>query len=342
MAAAQAAWERNESTEHFNPADPYMTAVAYFNALRELGSARRIVEDEISSRLQTYAGHKRLGEATGLFDNRRIAVEPIELTSRVGTAAVAEAKHKLALGFDEDGCVDVALATNMISVGLDITRLGLMVVSGQPKTTSEYIQATSRVGRDQHRPGLVVTLLNIHKPRDRSHYERFSNYHESFYRGVEATSVTPFSPRAMDRGLPAVVVALARLGIPELTPILAAENVEYYDTETKEIARAVSERAGEHADGLPKDFVNHVQGRVQSLIDDWAKLAHEAGDGGVQFGYTLERNSGVSAPLLREMIDPHRDTLDETQLRFRAPRSLRDVEPSSLLGLKTPEGQDLD
>lgn len=338
MAAAQAAWKENESAEPPNPADPYMTAVAYFNALRELGSARRIVEDEISARLQTYADRKRLGESTGLFDNRRIAIEPVELTSRVGTSAVADAKRKLALSFNEDGCVDVALATNMISVGLDILRLGLMVVSGQPKTTSEYIQATSRVGRDQERPGLVVTLLNIHKPRDRSHYERFSNYHESFYKGVEATSVTPFSPRAMDRGLPAVVVALARLGIP----ILEAKNVENYDAETQEIARAVSERAGEHADGLPEDFVNHVRGRVQSLIDDWAKLAHDAGEGGVTFGYTNERNSGVSVPLLREMIDPDRDSLNEIQLRFRAPRSLRDVEPTSLLGLKTPEGRDLE
>ena len=106
----------------------------------------------------------------------------------------------------------MALATNMISVGLDITRLGLMVVLGQPKTAAEYIQATSRVGRDDEQPGLVVTLLNVHRPRDRSHYERFEAFHESFYRAVEATSVTPFSPRALDRGLPAVVVALARHG----------------------------------------------------------------------------------------------------------------------------------
>ena len=89
----------------------------------------------------------------------------------------------------------------MISVGLDITRLGLMVVLGQPKTAAEYIQATSRVGRDASKPGLVVTLLNVHRPRDRSHYERFEAFHASFYRAVEATSVTPFSPRALDRGL---------------------------------------------------------------------------------------------------------------------------------------------
>ena len=339
-AAAQAAWEAaGAAGADPNPADPYMTAVAYFNALRELGSARRIVEDEVGARLLTYAGRKRLDEAEGLFADRRIAFEPVELTSRVGAGDVAEARRRLALDFSKKGRVDAALATNMISVGLDIMRLGLMVVSGQPKTTSEYIQATSRVGRDPSRPGLVVTLLNIHKPRDRSHYERFANYHESFYRGVEATSVTPFSPRAMDRGLPAVTVALARLGIPALTPLSAAQDVADHDAETLEIAEAIAGRAQSHAAGLPAGFGDSVSGRVQSLIDDWAQLAREAGQGGAAFGYA--RGRGVSTPLLREMIDRDRDMLNDTQLRFRAPRSLRDVEPGVLLGIKTPEGKDI-
>ncbi len=98
----------------------------------------------------------------------------------------------------------------MISVGLDIPRLGLMGVLGQPKTAAEYIQATSRVGRTDDAPGLVVTLLNIHKPRDRSHYERFRHFHETFYRSVEVGSVTPFSARALDRGFAGALVALAR------------------------------------------------------------------------------------------------------------------------------------
>ena len=249
-----------------NPADPYMTAVAYFNALRELGSARRIVEDEIGARLLSCSERRRLDEATGLFADRQIAFEPVELTSRVGTADVADAKRRLALDFTEDQSVDVALATNMISVGLDITRLGLMLVSGQPKTTSEYIQATSRVGRDPARPGLVVALLNVHKPRDRSHYERFPAFHESFYRNVEATSVTPFSSRALDRGLPAVTVALARLGVTALTPTPAARDVEAHRAATDAIAGAVGDRAQHHADDLPADAGRAVQRRVQSLI----------------------------------------------------------------------------
>ena len=184
-----------------NPADPYMTLVGYFNSLRELGGSRRIVEDEVTSRLKSYGSRRRVGESKGLFADREIKQEVLELTSRESTDKVANSKRRLALRFDDNDRVDVALATNMISVGLDIVRLGLMVVLGQPKTTAEYIQATSRVGRDDLRPGLVVTLLNIHRPRDRSHYERFEAWHASFYRGVETTSVTPFSPRAIDRSL---------------------------------------------------------------------------------------------------------------------------------------------
>ncbi len=208
-----------------NPADPYMTLLGYFNSLRELGGSRRIIEDEVGPRLSDYGTRKRLGETEGLFADRRISYEVVELTSRVRTDQVADAKRKLTAPFPGKEHVDVAIATNMISVGLDITRLGLMVVLGQPKTSAEYIQATSRVGRDANRPGLVVTLMNIHRPRDRSHYERFAFYHQSFYRSVEATSVTPFSPRALDRGLAGAVVGLARLAHTPLTPAKGATEI---------------------------------------------------------------------------------------------------------------------
>src|SRR5208282_763653 len=181
--------------------------------------------DEVRNRLAGYTTRKRIGETEGLFENRQIDYEPVELTSRVSTSQVSEAKRRLSLHFSEKDAADVAIATNMISVGLDITRLGLMVAFGQPKTSAEYIQATSRVGRDHERPGLVVTILNVHKPRDRSHYERFAYYHQTFYRSVEATSATPFSPRALDRGLAGTLVALARLGHSPLTPPLGAQEI---------------------------------------------------------------------------------------------------------------------
>jgi hypothetical protein len=208
-------------------ADAYLTALCYFNALRELGGARRIVEDEVRARLATYGTERcRIAPPDQPFANRRLR-DVLELTSRESTDKVAAAKDALAKPCaDPKQGVDVALASNMISVGLDIGRLGLMVVQGQPKAAAEYIQATSRVGRQVDKPGLVLVLLNAHKARDRLHYEGFRHFHECFYRAVEATSVTPWSARAMDRALAPLVVAAARHLVPALTA----------DTEAGEIA----------------------------------------------------------------------------------------------------------
>jgi hypothetical protein len=243
-----------------NPVDPYMTLVGYFNSLRELGGARRLLEDEVRNRLGEYSARKRVAEAESLFADRWIGYEPVELTSRVNTADVAEAKRRLSQPFSDRNRVDVAIATNMISVGIDITRLGLMVVFGQPKTSAEYIQATSRVGRDPDRPGLVVTIFNVHKPRDRSHYERFAAYHETFYRGVEATSVTPFSPRALDKGLAATLVGLARQGHVPMTPARGAMEILNERTRLEFVIETLAERAYGHVD-LPLDDRDRLRER---------------------------------------------------------------------------------
>jgi hypothetical protein len=227
IAAAQAAFDANTASFEpgKNPADPYMTALCYFNALRELGGARRIVEDEVRDRAARYGmQRRRVDPEDSPFADRTIR-EPMEITSRVSTDDVAEAKQRLDTVFGRNGePVDVALATNMISVGLDILRLGLMVVQGQPKTAAEYIQATSRIGRDDNRPGLVVVVLNLHKPRDRTHFEQFGNFHRSFYRSVEATSATPWASRALDRALAAVVVSAARHVDPASRPTLRSRS----------------------------------------------------------------------------------------------------------------------
>jgi hypothetical protein len=244
LSAAQKAYGRKKDAD--NAADPYMTLLGYFNSLRELGGGRRLIEDEVSNRTAGYGVRKRVGEDKGLFQDRRIAFDVVELTSRVSTDKVAEAKRRLAQPFNSPDRVDVAIATNIISVGLDITRLGLMVVFGQPKTSAEYIQASSRVGRDRDRPGLVVSILNVHKPRDRSHYERFTAFHESFYRNVEVTSVTPFSPRALDRGLAGTLIGLARLSHPALTPPNGAEAILKERNALNDVVKCLADRAFDH------------------------------------------------------------------------------------------------
>lgn len=342
MGAAQKAWiEEGGAKAAKNAADPYMTLLGYFNSLRELGGSRRIIEDEVENRLRGIASsRRRVSETTSAFANRDNG-EPIELTSRVSTSEVAEAKHRLSLRFNEKGHVDVALATNMISVGLDITRLGLMVVLGQPKMTAEYIQATSRVGRDDARPGLVVTLLNLHRPRDRSHYERFEAWHECFYRQVEATSVTPFSPRALDRALAAVTVALARHGTDSLTAAARAGDVARRRDSaewTAEVLSRRAERVDATLDPAEQEAVRqNVKKRVLDLLDAWEQIAISA-NGGLQYGTEI----GQLEPLLRQPLDPELAVRPIVHRKFRAPRSLRDVEPAVDIWVVRPDGGDAD
>ena len=353
LAAAKHFFDLDENlAEHDNPADPYMTLLGYFNSLRELGGTRRLVEDEVLNGLDGYARRKRVGEETNSFGLRTIDYEPVELTSRISTAKVSEYKRQLENRFanPEKGfkdkrskpggkkadarTVDVAIATNMISVGLDITRLGLMVVYGQPKTSAEYIQASSRVGRDEKRPGLVVTILNVKKPRDRSHYEQFASYHESFYRSVEATSVTPFSPRALDRGLAGVLVALVRQGHQPMTAAGQASMILTERPNLEWVVKTLAERARECC-GLKEQadrdqVADKVKARAFELLDLWSKEAERLRQNGISLQYQMETSGAQFKRLLYEFLHPYlRDLpLGTVEMKFRANRSMRDVEPS--------------
>jgi hypothetical protein len=345
LGAAQKAFLANGGLNNpQNPADPYMTLTGYFNSLRELGGCRRIAEDEVTSRLKDYGSRLRVGETTGLFAKRDLK-EVVELTSRISTAAVSKAKDRLAKAFlPKADCVDIALATNMISVGLDISRLGLMAVFGQPKTTAEYIQATSRVGREEGKPGLIVTMLNVHKPRDRSHYERFEAWHASFYRSVEATSVTPFSPRALDRGLAEVTVALSREGWPEMTKGPNALRAMELRSSLSPVVDIFGRRVEQYAALDNKEMQQRrdgVRGKVEDLLDDWAKISKQQKDAGATLRYQ-QYDDGTGPYLLHYPLDPDLERLDSKAAQFKAHRSLRDVEPACNLRLIELNGNAID
>lgn len=345
MGAAERSYrEHGGHRNQANPADPYMTVLGYFNALRELGGARRILEEEVQNTLKAYGGRRRIGEMPGLFQDRKNFSEVVELTSRVSTDKVAEARRRLETPYHKiEQRVDCAIATNMISVGLDIPRLGLMVVFGQPKTHAEYIQATSRVGRDDERPGLVVTLFNIHKPRDRSHYERFRHYHETFYRSVEVGSVTPFSARALDRGFAGALVGLSRHLRPELTPPRGAEQIAAARAALEgQVLAALLERVRQQpfaSEEERAERVRSVQNRVVDLLDSWRTVFEDYRQAGVAMQYQ-KHELDLPRPLLREMLD--KDFESEHHRKFRANRSLRDVEPEVNLFLKDLSGTDVE
>ncbi|TGT46293.1 helicase-related protein [Mesorhizobium sp. M8A.F.Ca.ET.165.01.1.1] len=215
--------------------DPYGTLVWYFNSLRELGHAATLSVGDIPEFLKGLRHRLNIG-----YQDSRYIREIVELTSRCEADEIPEILKQLKIPWRRNPQgqppVDILLATNMIAVGVDVPRLGLFVMSGQPKSTSEYIQATSRVGRSF--PGLVVTVYTQTKSRDRSHYERFVAYHQSLYRHVEPTSVTPFSPQARERGLRGVLIALVR----HLAGVAAPSDVNDHDEAVEVEVEAILER----------------------------------------------------------------------------------------------------
>jgi len=320
-------------------ADGYMTLAGYFNSLRELGGMRRLVEDEVRTRVAQREDHRPLhhsGPHPWVRD-RRIQAEPVELTSREPTAKIARSKARLARPWADEGeRVDVLLASNMISVGVDIDRLGLMVVAGQPKTTSEYIQATSRVGRNTAWPGLVVTCLNVHKPRDRSHYERFATYHASFYRAVEAMSLTPFSGPALDRGLAGVLVAMCRLGETALTPSAAMMQIGDHREVAEAALRRLAQRGEGQGEGPEAEEVRrYLEQRGGNLLDAWQRLADQARQQASPRRYSpFDRDGTGGKALLFTVLEADPPEAHTDDAKFSAPTSMRDVEPSVHLWLR--------
>ena len=256
----------SEITASAKVKDPYWTLVGYFNSLRVLGGARMQVQDDVNDRLELLA-------ALHGMPRREIAVDRrIELTSREPSSDIPDHLRRMDIALPDPQTLDIILATNMISVGVDINRLGLMVVMGQPQSTSEYIQATSRVGR--RFPGLVVTMLNAAKSRDRSHYESFRDYHSALYRQVESSSVTPFSAQARSRGLHAVLIALARLTVPELRPNDGARRIIEVVDRLGPAKAAIMERAQR----VDPDEAAATASELDQIIAAWLLRAEDEPD----------------------------------------------------------------
>ncbi len=310
LTAAQSLFQRFGAA-----ADPYMTVVGYFNSLRELGGMRRLAEDDVQTR--AYRVQMSDVKRPGLSQRSVRIVD--ELTSRVSNKEIPKKLDQLEVKFKptwekgETRAIDIVLATNMLSVGVDVNRIGLMVVNGQPKNTAEYIQATSRVGRSF--PGLVCTVLTWSRPRDLSHYETFEHYHATFYKHVEAQSVTPFAARALDRGLTGAMVSLLRLENDSMNPNPGAQSLDSSGkAEALRARKVLSERAWKVKDKAARATADSM---TADRIDRWVKEAVKAGR---RLGYETARGQGDLAALLKK---PGALAWDE----FTVPMSMREVEP---------------
>lgn len=269
-------------------ADPYASIVGYFNSTRELAGMRRYLDDQVLTRVSRTPWRSGMAARTG----RDLKIT--ELTSRISSAYITDALHQLTVPFDpetrttartaainaaikelagrrpddlvDERPTDVALATSMLQVGVDVARLGLMVITGQPKNVAEYIQASSRVGRVASKPGLVVTLFNWTRPRDLAYYEDFQHSHATMYRRVEALSVTPFARRCLDRGTAGVVVAALRNSSDAWSTDIAAQDVDLTSAEVGQVIERMAERAKNASNSLGRDYLVE---KVNAFVDRW-------------------------------------------------------------------------
>ncbi len=252
--------------------DPYWTLVAYFNSIRELGHAATLIRADIREYMNAMWDRQGYTAAMGgpdILKLRRFINRDLELTSRIQSNQIPEILQQLFQTLqtksDEQSAVDICLATNMIQVGLDVPRLSLMTIIGQPKTTAEYIQASSRIGRRE--PGLVVTIYNPSRPRDRSHYEHFHAYHQSLYRFVEPTSITPFADPVIERALHAVMVTLIRMLGDE--SLRLRPNAPPPDASTIERIKSI---ILERVSRIDAEQTTAALDRLESVIGEWLRV----------------------------------------------------------------------
>lgn len=316
-----------------NSGDPYGTLVGYFNSMRALGGAKRLVEDDVALRRLYYLSRRDQNVFKKTTLEKRNVSGAEELTSRLASWQIPPLLKRMDVKFprptkkskNKVWPVDVLLATNMISVGVDIDRLGLMVCTGQPKTTAEYIQATSRVGR-QH-PGLVVTMYNWVSPRDISHYERFKSYHAALYRYVEPISVTPFSSRALDRGLHGMFGAIQRLGQTQASSEFSANKFEPTSAWAKDTITSIANRA-QMLTQQPSQS-DHIKRVLNEQSDSWDQLKNTS----VSYSKKKKTKKGEEAAHHRLF----RNLGDKSGGKWAAPNSLRDVEPTATFYLVDDE-----
>ncbi|MEL7655038.1 MAG: helicase-related protein, partial [Bacillota bacterium] len=266
--------------------DKFWTLAIYFNSLRDLGKCRTMIDDDVKDFIKRTA--YRFGVGRG-----RIIGEASELTSRISTSELNETLEKLErLEYSQDNisnrkwAINTLLATNMISVGVDVARLNTMLIVGQPKLTSEYIQASSRIGRSY--PGVAIVLYDGTKSRDRSHYEQFKAYHESFYRFVEPTGATPFSKPARDRALHAVIISMIRhlYGLP-LDQDAVRFDPEYLQNELERMRKYILDRVNEINARTWSDLENdtsEIEKRINEVVTEWNERVKIAGEQNFFYG----------------------------------------------------------
>lgn len=318
-----------EQEDNFNDnIDYHWTLLGYFNSIRELGGAMSLVHGDIRERLSQIQNRELIK-----YDQRRNLYDwkIQELTSRISSDKIPDTLKDLERSYKikegtKSNALDICLATNMVATGVDISRLGLMFIHGQPKTTAEYIQASSRVGRKvPDGPGLIFTLYSPAKPRDKSQYEQFQGYHSRIYSNVEPTSVTPFSINVRERALHAILIGLIRHFSNYSNGLLTKPNTS--DNEFKTLKYLVSTIILERCKKINPEEYDSTEKLCDSRFHVWENVGYQyygdAGNYKLKFDEIYPLMYASSAEVKR----------DVSQKSFSTPTSMRGVDTESKIDI---------
>ena len=321
--------ELSQSSD-YKSMDYYWTLLGYFNSIRELGGASSLVYGDIKERLGQIQNRDLITK-----DQKRHLNRVEELTSRISSSDIPVILKKLETHFTtgKTEALDICLATNMVATGVDISRLGFMFIHGQPKTTAEYIQASSRVGREvPYGPGLIFTLYSSSKPRDKSHYEQFQGYHSRIYSNVEPTSVTPFSINARQKGLHAIFIALIRhfsTGSLSRSPIIS--------NDFEELAPIIETLIIERCRTVDLSELDNTINLLKKRIKSWRVGGAE--NYGDAFNSGIMREEGFY-PLMYANSAEVREDVKGRPTPFATATSMRGVDTESVLSIYANQDED--
>jgi len=306
--------------------DPYYTLVAYYNTIKNLGAAVRMYEDTIPDYMgiiekTTEVKFEKENNAEKIPVN---TLEKRELTGRISASQIPSILQDIETNIENSQVLDALLCTNMLSVGVDVDRLGVMVINGQPKSTSEYIQSAGRIGRATQ--GIVVTNYVYIRPRDLSYYENFIQFHSTYHKSVEPGTLTPFSGRARDRGLSGIFIGLVRLLSSSL-----AKDPKFFNRNTKEIndlVQTIKKKICERVARVDPAEVNSTENDIDKIMEKWEEIRagfqNWAPEGTKPVLKYRRTPSDKRTPGTTYLISSSRDPYDENT--FVIPESLREAE----------------
>ena len=306
--------------------DPYYTLVSYYNTIKNLGAAVRMYEDTIPSYMGTIinTSENRFQIQNNAEKNPSKNLHKEELTGRINAAKIPAILQKIETKLSNESVLDALLCTNMLSVGVDVKRLNVMVINGQPKSTSEYIQASGRIGRNN--PGIIVTNYTYIRPRDLSYFENFVQFHSAYHKSVESGTSTPFSGRARDRGLGGIFLALARLTNHVLS--LDPKKFDMNNPHVLDIINKIKDQILERVDSIDPSEHDGTQKDIENIIKKWETATNQFrnwGEGEIDLQYRrnpMYNKSSLDTTVY--LINSSRDPYDENT--FTIPESLREAE----------------